>query len=144
MRGNLPERDVQAVHSVCKHYVNRAKFKQRGSAEEFVVTLADGCASAQASLSHGSFRERQAAMGFLLRLVTLRDTVIDMNMERVFGKSFTPFTRIAYEADGRSRAVRRVSAMGEYLIAHNMGLLDAMQAWRERSDYALAVPEARR
>lgn len=128
-RGSLSQNDLAALQDVCKHYVNRARFMERDASPEFVVVLADGCEFAQKSLQTGDFRQRQAAAGFLLRLRSLRDTVIDMNMTRVFGHEYGPSTDIAYDTDARSEPVRRVSQTGEYLIAHQMGLLYAYRTW---------------
>ena len=118
-----------ALSKVCKHYVNRARFKARGAHSEFVVLLADGCISAQKSLVSGDTAERQTAAAFLLRLQGFRDVVTDMNMQRVFGQNYTPYTRISYESLTRSESVPRVSATGEFLIAHRMGLIAAYNAW---------------
>lgn len=134
---NSTETRVQLA-SVCKHFVNRARFMARGEDQEFVVTLADACVDAQRSLDSGEGREQQAAADFLTLLKTLRDTVIDMNMTRVFGDNFTPFTRIGYGAKGKTEAVRRVSQSGEYLIAHRMGVLRAYRAWLD-TDPRLAL-----
>ena len=126
----------------CMHYVNRAYFKPRGSQPEFVVTIADSCRAAQRSLDRGDPGERAAAAAFLEAVVRLRDTVIDMNMTRVFGDSYTPFTRIRYATGARSEPVRHVSMFGEYLIAHSMGLIAAYKAWLDTEpEIALALPE---
>ena len=115
----------------CKHYVNRARFKHRHPDQEFVVTLADGCLSAKASLSSDNPRERAAAEEFLTRLRTLRDQIIEMNMERAFGPDYTARTRMTYGVGSMIEPVRRVSALGEYLIARELGLLVAYRAWLE-------------
>jgi len=125
--------DVRAdLGAVCKHYVNRARFLPRNRNQEFVVTMADACVDAQASLD-GSPSERLAAVRFLLQLKTFRDLVIDMNMTRVFGQDYTPFTRMKYGAKARSEPVRKVSPSGEYLIAYRMGLLKTYRTWLDTS-----------
>ncbi|MEM7213141.1 MAG: hypothetical protein AAF479_14840, partial [Pseudomonadota bacterium] len=113
----------------CKHYVNRARFKHRNPNQEFVVTLADGCLSAKLSLKSDNQAERAAAHAFLTRLRVLRDTIIEMNMERAFGKSYEPRTRISYGVGSSAEPLRRVSALGEYMIAREMGLLAVYRAW---------------
>ena len=113
----------------CKHYVNRARFKHRNPDQEFVVTLADACLSAKASLSSDNYKERDAAQNFLIRLRVLRNTIIDMNMERAFGKSYTARTRMKYSVGSMIEPVRRVSSTGEYLIARELGLLAAYRTW---------------
>lgn len=113
----------------CKHYVNRARFKHRHPDQEFVVTLADGCLSAKASLNAQNPKERVAAKEFLIQLRTLRDLIIDMNMERAFGKTYKPRTRMSYGVGSMEEPVPRVSALGEYMIARELGLLAAYRSW---------------
>lgn len=133
----------QAYANACNHYVNRAFFKPRDGQPEFVVTLADGCLAAQTSLGANAPHERVAAAAFLSRLVELRDTIIDMNMERVFGKDYNKYTRIPSNKDERSEPVPRVSMYGEYLIAHQMGLIAAYNAWLDTGPkIAMALPGA--
>lgn len=125
----IPSGQLAAYSSGCKHYVNRARFLQRGTGAEFIVLLADSCEQAQVDLNHGSYGERRAALVYLSRLLDLRDTVIDMNMSRLFGDDYTPFTRLKHGVGSKTEAVPKVSSAGEYLIAHRMGLLDAYRAW---------------
>lgn len=117
----------------CNHYVNRAKFKPRGApvsfVATFVVTLADSCLPALKSLGSMLGAERAAAADYLSQLVTLRDTVIDMNMERAFGNTYDRWTRMTSQRGRRDGPLPQVSATGEYLIAHRMGLLQAYRAW---------------
>jgi hypothetical protein len=133
----------EAYANACSHYVNRAFFKPRDSQPEFVVTLADGCLAAQRSLAASAAQERVAAAAFLSRLVDLRDTIVDMNMERVFGKTYNKYTRIPSNKDERTESVPRVSTYGEYLIAHQMGLIAAYNAWLDTEpSIAMALPGA--
>ena len=113
---------------VCRHFVNRARFKQRGDQAEFVVTLADGCLSAQLSAARGEPAERIAAAAFLSRLAEFRDVIIDMNMTRIFGSAYSPLDRIKGDLAGAGTPTG-VSVTGEYLIAHRMGLISAMSKW---------------
>lgn len=113
----------------CNHYINRAKFKPRGAGASFVVTLADSCQPALKSLKSARGPERAAAADYLSRLVVLRDTVIDMNMERAFGKTYTRWTRMKSRRDDQVGPTPQVSQTGEFLIAHRMGLLQAYKAW---------------
>lgn len=140
-RGQVGPEQAAQLGEVCKHYVNRARFKPRHDQQDFVVTLADGCRAAEVSLASQKFAERQAAAVFLARLKTLRDLVIDMNMTRVFGADYTPVTRIPYLADARSEPVRKVSEAGEYLIAHRLGLLQVYQAWLDTSPQVALVSD---
>ncbi|MEM7020248.1 MAG: hypothetical protein AAF512_23265 [Pseudomonadota bacterium] len=89
------------------------------------MTLADACTSATRGLRSAKADDRRAASDYLIGLKTLREVVIKMNMERVFGREYHPRTRMSYSATQRSESVRQVSATGEFLIAHHMGLLDA-------------------
>lgn len=128
-RGQMNPDHAERLGKVCKHYVNRARFKTRHESQDFVVTLADGCSAARTSLSSNNWDERRAATVFLMRLQTLQDLVIDMNMKRVFGAEYSPASRISYESDTQTEAVRKVSDVGEYLIAHRLGLLRVYKAW---------------
>ncbi|MEM1298545.1 MAG: hypothetical protein AAGH68_04630 [Pseudomonadota bacterium] len=121
--------DTSLYTQACKHYVNRAKFRARTENPEFVIILADSCLPALRSLRSPHFDERLAAADYLARLVAFRDTVIDMNMERVFGKGYTRWTRMKSVQDDKTTAVPRVSETGEYLIAYRMGLLEAYREW---------------
>lgn len=131
--GQNAARAVETDHALyakaCNHYVNRAKFRARNNNPEFVVILADSCQPALESLHSGDARVRAAAEDYLLRLWRFRDTVIDMNMERVFGKTYTRWTRMRSVRDDQVESVPRVSETGEYLIAYRMGILRAYRAW---------------
>lgn len=123
----------------CSHYANRARFKDRSDNPEFVVVLADSCIAALKSLNSDRPVEKAAAESFLSGLVELRDTVIAMNMERLFGKSYDRSTRIQGPKYQRSEPIAHVSATGEYLIAHRMGLIAARNAWLDTApDFAFA------
>ena len=139
--GQIPAEMRVKLGSICKHYVNRARFMARSPEQPFVVTLADACTAAQTSLDSVSHDERLAAVGFLTQLRVFRDTVIDMNMTRVFGETYTPYTRMKYGNKARSESVRKVSGTGEYLIAYRMGLLKAYQAWLDTGPQMALVSE---
>ncbi|MEM7240385.1 MAG: hypothetical protein AAF501_21500 [Pseudomonadota bacterium] len=119
--------------SGCNHYQNRARFLPRDGTIEFVVLLADACAAAEASLTSTNEHERWAAEWFLQEVVDLRDTIVDMNMRRVYGDTQTP-SASPLTPDGSGRITRtieiaRVGKWGEYLIAHRMGLFSAYDTW---------------
>ncbi|MEM9044915.1 MAG: hypothetical protein AAGC81_09470 [Pseudomonadota bacterium] len=121
-------------HSGCNHYQNRARFLPRKGNIAFVTLLAEACSAAEFSLENGKEPERLAAEWFLSKVVLLRDTLVEMNMERVYGKTKNPWAR-PVTADGKNieaHAVqlRRVNEWGEYLIAHRMGVFSAYDAWR--------------
>lgn len=138
--GRISEALRADLGAICKHYVNRAMFRPRQRNQEFVVTLADACVEAQASLD-GHQSERIAAVQFLIQLRVFRDLVIDMNMTRVFGDEYTPFTRIKYGKGSKTEPVRKVSESGEYLIAYRMGLLKAYRTWLDTSPRIALVSE---
>lgn len=117
----------------CNHYENRARFLPRTGDIAFEVLIAEMCGAAETSLKSTNAVERQAAQDLLERVLELRDTIIDMNMHRVYGDQTSPFARPVI-ADGRANGPRggafaRVSSVGEYLIAHRMGLFTAFDAW---------------
>ncbi|MEM7742656.1 MAG: hypothetical protein AAF409_03000 [Pseudomonadota bacterium] len=135
-----PDTSTRAAYTkACSHYVNRARFKDRSGEPEFVVILADSCLAALNSLGSARVTEQAAAADFLERLLELRDTVIAMNMERLFGKSYDRSTRLQSPKYQQSEAIAHVSATGEYLIAYRMGLIAARKAWLDTEpDFALA------
>ena len=116
------------LRSGCNHYENRARFMSREGRIEFVVMLAEACVAAEKSLDSDVYGERLAAEYFLKRVLRLRNTVIDINMRRVYGSQTSPWAR-PITPDGQLEPVRRVSNAGEYLIAHRMGLFNAYQDW---------------
>ena len=120
-------------HSGCNHYQNRARFLPRTGNIAFVTLLAEACSAAEHSLEHGTETEQVAAEWFLAKVVLLRDTIVEMNMERVYGKTKNPWAR-PMTADGKDNEahtvqLRRVSEWGEFLIAHRMGLFSAYDAY---------------
>lgn len=143
-RPMLDEGQRDFLTQTCKHYVNRAKFKPRGPDQDFITTMADACEGAAASLTSPIFAERDAARHFLAQARSLRDLIIDMNMTRVFGTNYTKWTRIKYEVGSMQEQVRRVSRTGEYLIAKQIGVIDAYEAWLEATPVrALAMRKMR-
>lgn len=129
--------------SGCNHYQNRARFLAREGEIEFVVLLADACSAAERSLESPNAHERSAAELFLQKVVDLRDTLVDLNMRRVYGDAATPMAQ-PKSADGTSRRGRaieisHVGKWGEYLIAHRMGLISAYDVWLDSgTDFSIA------
>ncbi|MEL7154451.1 MAG: hypothetical protein AAFN51_11805 [Pseudomonadota bacterium] len=119
------------LSQTCTHYVNRAKFKHRHPDQAFVVTLADACTAATASLRSENPREVNTATQFLIRLRVLRALIIEMNMKRAFGDRYTAWTRLGHDKRAVTEALPRVSGTGEYLIARQLGLLNAYHSWLE-------------
>lgn len=114
----------------CAHYENRARFLPREGVVPFVVLLADSCGRAQRSVRTGRYALRRAAERYLDRLATLRDTVVAMNVERVYGVNATRFSRPKEKQD--LHRIAQVTETGEFLIARHMGLIDAYDDWRGR------------
>lgn len=138
-----PGETAEAIaKATCKHYVNRSRFKSRHPDQEFVVTLADGCLSAVQSLTSRNPKEKVAAQDFLTRLHTLRDLIIAMDMERVFGAGYTLRTQIRINDGKVQQQIPTVSAIGEYLIARELGLLAAYRTWLSTGPVlTLAAPD---
>ncbi|MEM1316075.1 MAG: hypothetical protein AAGI51_16080 [Pseudomonadota bacterium] len=114
----------------CRHYENRARFKQRGPGAALETRLADHCAAALSILSRGAeaapARARRAR-AYLERLTLLKTTIIDINRERIYGENPARFAQP--RADLGSVRAALVTPTGEYLIARHMGVLDALEAW---------------
>ncbi|MEM7505365.1 MAG: hypothetical protein AAF415_01365 [Pseudomonadota bacterium] len=115
------------LHAGCNHYDNRARFLSREEPVDYVVLLAEACRAAEASLDRELYGERLAAEYFLKRVLRLRNTIIDMNMHRVFGDQTSPYAKPQTEQG--DAAFKPVSPAGEFLIAHRMGVFDAYTAW---------------
>ncbi|WP_285673911.1 hypothetical protein [Paralimibaculum aggregatum] len=129
---------LAAYARACATYANRARFLPRGDSPDFLVMMADGCRAAQATLAGGSAAQRRAAARYLARLLELRDTVVAINMDRIYGRERTRSSR-PKTVSGRLMAFQSVSVTGEFLIAHRMGLIAAYRLWRARApEFALA------
>ncbi|MBY8975312.1 hypothetical protein KHP62_05815 [Rhodobacteraceae bacterium NNCM2] len=127
--------------SGCNHYQNRARFLSREGDIEFVVLLAEACSAAEKSLDSRREAERLAAMDFLEKVVALRDTLVDMNMRRVYGDTENPWAKPVFNDyhGGRTIEISRVGKWGEFLIAHRMGVFSAYDAWLDSgTDFSIA------
>lgn len=122
------------VASACNYYDNRARFLPRRGRVGFIALLAEGCVAARRSLAEGGRAERAAAARFLDRIVRLRDVVIGINMSRVYGASFGPRS-LPRTGNGHFVSLGGVSETGEYLIAHQLGLMQALENWRGRAPH---------
>lgn len=103
--------------------------------------LADGCTAAVATLEGGPVADRYRALAFLSRLSDLRQTVIRMNVERVYGEKPHRFA-MPQTATGALASFGSVSEAGEYLIAHRMGLVAALEALAETARFSAVRPGA--
>jgi len=77
----------------------------------FAALLAGACRGALAELDAGPRDHRIAAARLLLRLTRLQEAVAGMNAER------------------SARGAAPVTATGEYLIAHRIGVVSALDVW---------------
>jgi hypothetical protein len=77
----------------------------------FPAVLAGACRGALVELDAGPRSHRIAAARLLLRLTRLQETVSEMN------------------ADRAARGAAPVTATGEYLIAHRIGVVSALDVW---------------
>lgn len=138
MRPLLSSDQRNSFAKSCNHYENRARFLPRAQPVDFVVLLAEACSAARISLD-GTSTERMAAADFLSRLVALNTEITAINVARVFGPEAEPASK-PMRRGGLLRPIGNVSATGEFLIAHRMGLLSAFDRWRETSpDFPLAL-----
>ncbi len=130
--------DVRGLSQPCGHYAQRAKSTAMGGNAEFIADMADGCVSALASLREGGPGERMAAAAFLIRLGRLQDLITDMGLVRDFGDGDRSGPA-AHQADvfptgvDSRHVAGKVSAVGEYLIAHQIGLLAAYNTWLDNA-----------
>ncbi len=130
------------ITATCSHYDNRARFLVRGERAAFVTVLADACHELINELyvrfDTTPFVKKRAEL-LLTRMAELKSTIITMNMERAFGTSYTPRTQlqVSFSNQGqiRQQQGRMVSTTGEYLIAREIGVLEAYHAWSRAADY---------
>lgn len=124
--------------SACLTYENRARFLPREAPVAFVVTLAEVCEGAMTSLDSGRPQERDAAARLLARVRELRDIVVRMNIERIYGRDPWPWDQ-PRRAPAAMHQVAQVSAAGEYLIARHIGVVAALDSWLDTGPaYSLA------
>ncbi len=120
----------------CHHYQNRARFKPRAGDIEFVTLMAEACQATLTSLYRPEPQLHAATRSFLNRLVELNEVIRAMNATRVFGSE-----NRMIPATGNSRLAKlpKASNAGEFLIAHRLGLMAAMDDWIENGgEFALA------
>jgi len=114
--------------AACEHYENRARFKPRSGEIEFVTYLAESCRAAILSLSGSRTGERAAAETFLARLGGLHNVIVSLTVERRF-ESHSPQNDTSAASRTNYVAFPRVSSAGEFLIAHRMGVISALEEW---------------
>ena len=116
--------DRAGWQTACDTYDNRARFMRRDGDVAFALLMAEACRGAFASLDSGRPAERDAAARLLTRISALRDMIVQLTVDKAYGAGGQP----ALTARG-ARPMARVSATGEYLIAREMGVIDAIASW---------------
>lgn len=119
---------TEAQVAACNHYENRARFRPRHGERDFVTRLADSCHAALAATNGADPGQREAAERLLAGIVELHGIIVAMTVERNLA------TRIpgTDAASGRSLVtLPRVTDTGEFLIAHRIGVVNALDGWTE-------------
>lgn len=96
----------------------------RAAGAEIAASHAEACAASADSLMSGLAAERDPAGVVLDRLALFHGIIIAMNMERRLERAAAPAARA-----GLLASIPQVSPAGEFLIAHRVGLIDALEAW---------------
>lgn len=120
----------------CFHYKNRAMFVSRAQVPlDPLVIMAESCADAFAKMAaHDTAHDvRAEAIAYLDRLTLLRRTVIEINMNRV-----RPYQSRGYRTLVQAN-VPLVTRTGEYLIAREMGVLQAYDHWTRHGGADIAA-----
>jgi hypothetical protein len=112
--------------AACDHYEDRALLEPQGGEDAFAIRLAEACRAAGRTLEAGSARQKVAAAAFLDRLGELYSVVIAMNASHDGGPAAGPD---ALSDNGAAGGPGQVSDTGEFLIAHRLGLIAALDDW---------------
>ncbi|MHA1529325.1 MAG: hypothetical protein ACTSVG_09900 [Alphaproteobacteria bacterium] len=136
-RQSVARNAERAIYAqACEYYRSRAGIEPaQRAAGGFVVFLAGTCGAAEISLDSGTRKQRARSALLLSRIALLRETVGRMNAERA--------ARAVARADVNGGAgpptMVPVTPTGEFLIAHRMGLMIAIDAWLDTGvDFSLA------
>ena len=124
--------DTVAIDGACVYYSRRAELVAKRRAVSFAGFLSTTCDDARISLYARDQAESEAAKLLLTRIAHLHQTVFEMNAARM--------AAVADMTGGaRMQALSRVTQSGEFLIAHRMGVMLALDAWLDsRADFSLA------
>ena len=131
----LLHRAPEAAHPVaasggrCYEFGRRAAARPEGAPYGFLRHLAKACLMAEASTGRTRGLQRRRAEALLEKLAVLDRVIIEMEAARVH----------AAAADPRAAPPRPVSASGVFLIARELGVLAALDAWRESVPMTLAA-----
>jgi hypothetical protein len=127
----------------CKHYGNRARFQPRDTDVSLEALLADSCDAAvhviQLQTAGGS-QQAAAAQTYLERLTQFRRLIVTMNIERLYGPNPGPRQQPSKRSAQQQVGLGKVTSSGEFLIAHRMGVFQALDAWRDETpSFSLAL-----
>lgn len=106
--GPASEADRIRFDAACRQY--RAEAAANGDAG-FSARLSGACGVAQAALDGSIRRQQVVAARLLIRIARLSETIAEMNAGRA------------------ARGAAPVTATGEYLIAHDLGVVAALDLW---------------
>lgn len=116
--------------AACNHYENRARFRPRHGEVDFVTTLAESCRSALTAMDGTDPGQRAAAERLLAGVVELHRTIVSMTVERKLA-THVAGTDAAFGLSGSLVKLPRVTDTGEFLIAHRIGVVNALDGWAE-------------
>lgn len=116
--------------AACNHYENRARFRPRHGEADFVTTLAEACRSALTAMDGTDPRQRAAAERLLAGVVELHRIIVSMTVERKLA-THVAGTDAAFGPSGSLVTLPRVTDTGEFLIAHRIGVVNALDGWTE-------------
>ncbi len=116
--------------AACNHYENRARFRLRHGDVDFVTTLAESCRSAITAMDGTDPGQRAAAERLLAGIVQLHRIIVSMTVERNLA-THVAGTDAAFGPSGSLVTLPRVTDTGEFLIAHRIGVVTALDGWAE-------------
>lgn len=116
--------------AACNHYENRARFRPRHGDRDFVTRLADSCPAALAAANGSDPGQREAAKRLLAGIAELHRIIVAMTVDRSLAARL-PGNDFASGPGGSLVTLPRVTETGEFLIAHRIGVVSALDAWTE-------------
>ncbi len=134
--------DIAETRQTCIHYDNRARFRDLKSGLAFEAMLADSCKTALDQLvgfSVDSPYKAKRARTYLERLTDFRKTISEMNLQVFELSRQTTRTRKSTSPFETRQGHRMVNRTGEYLIARQMGVLNAYRDWIDATGVEMAV-----
>ena len=125
--------DSAGYAKTCSYFQKRAEAQRGGERATWLALLSQSCREALRRLDARTAIDEpdiQTDILYLARLGMLKDVVIGMNVER--------FTARRSGERGSVSIRKSVTASGEYLIARQIGVMDAFSAWAEASGFDTA------